>query len=345
MKRVRRGVVAMASVLWLVTMASSGSSAQTLPSQASPVADEHTHGPDGLELDRRGWPVVAASFGVDSHAYWESGDYDGQAFPADQPDLTPGLPMFHAIYVYPSDKPSRFGTYAAMFQADARAASGLLGGLYNRAIRMDERQAASGSHLLDITVHRSRYNSKQLAGSRQFNLVNDELAVKFSASNKKYMVWLDADSKYCGQGHLSQNTVRSAANPNEGRTLAMVYRPYSASVDDGTTGGFCRGRTLLHELGHTMGALQKVAPHAYDGAHCDDSGEDTMCYTSPSSVDTGRPDFDYKNDDYWDPVANPSYSTDYPDGPGGTLSWWTVNLSSFLCDAPTSCDVASTPKY
>lgn len=104
------------------------------------------------------------------------------------------------------------------------------------------------------------------------------------------------------------------------------------------TGGFCRGRTLRHELGHKLGALQSVAPHAYDGAHCNDSGEDTMCYTAATSVDTGGPDFDYNNDDYWDPAANPKL------GSQGRLPWWTANLSKFICPT-TGCGSPSTPVY
>ena len=343
MKGWRRGAAVVASIFGLVNLGAGISSAQTLPGQASPVADEHTHGPDGLDLDRRGRPTPAAGpYAVDAHAVWAEGQHDGALTTEDVADLSTA-PKFHAIYVYPSDKPTyattRFKTYASMFQADARAASELL---YGRAVRFDER----GSGMLDITVFRSRYNSKQLAGARQFNLVNDELlaaknadgTVKFDGVNKKYVVWLDAGSKYCGQGHLSQDRTRAPANRNEGRTLAIVYRPYD--LNDRSTGGFCRGRTLLHELGHTMGALQSGAPNAFDGAHCDDSGEDTMCYTSASSTDTGGPVFDYSNDDYWDPMANPAL------GSNTKLSWWTVNLSTFLCDTTSSCSQpASTPPY
>jgi hypothetical protein len=351
MRRWKRSAVAAASVVWLLNVAPAGSSAQTLPSQASLVAVEHTHGPDGLELDGRDRPG-ATTYAVDEPAPWRGTDYDGLAPTADQADgARAGQPMFHAIYLYPSDKQSypvtRFATYAAMFQADARDASKLLETLYGRAMRFDERTSALGQPMLDITVVRSQYNSKQLAGTNQFSLVNNDLATKFAAPNKKYMVWLDAGSQYCGQGNLSQDATRIAGNANEGRTQAIVYRPYTASVNDGTTGGFCRGATLRHELGHTLGALQKVAPHAFDGAHCNDSAEDTMCYRSATTRDTGGPAFDYNNDDYWDPLANPSYGPAYPvTAPGGKLGWWTVNLSAFLCNTPTSCDAAtSTPQY
>jgi hypothetical protein len=352
MKRWQRGAVAIGSAVWVLGAASSWAGAQALPPQASPVAIEHTHGPDGLELDRRGRPGAAATYEVDNPAPWSALDYDGMAPTTDQPDgARAGLPMFHAIYLYPSDKhdypATRFATYAAMFQADARDASKLLETLYGRAIRFDERTSVLGKPMLDITVVRSQYTSKQLAGANQWTLVNNDVTAKFNAPSKKYVVWLDAGSQYCGQGNLTQDSTRSAANGSEGRALAIVYRPYTAYLNDGTTGGFCRGRTARHEMGHTMGALQSVAPHAFDGAHCNDSGEDTMCYTSATTPDTGGPAFDYNNDDYWDPAANPSYGALYPaTAPNGKLGWWTVNLSSFLCNTPTSCDVrTSAPAY
>lgn len=344
MKRSRRVAVAVVAVAGVLYVAPTGSSAQTLPSQASPVAEEHTHGPDGLELDRRGRPSAAEAYLVDAPAPWTDGQHDEALNEVDVHDgVREGLPMFHAIYIYPSDKASRFTQLASMFQADARDSSRLLEMEYQRAIRFDER----GS-MLDITVFRSRYNSKQLAGARQFNLVHDELLANgFSKSNKKYVVWLDAASKYCGQAHLSQDTRRISTNANQGRSLAIVYRPYA--MTDPTSGGFCRGRTLRHELGHTMGALQSVAPHAYDGAHCNDSNEDTMCYVSATSTDTGPADFDYRNDDYWDPAANPNYATRYgtaypANALAGRLAWWTVNLSAFICDGPTqdSCNLSTT---
>jgi hypothetical protein len=148
------------------------------------------------------------------------------------------------------------------------------------------------------------------------------------------VVWLDAGSQYCGQGELYQDTRRSGVNNNDKRTTAIIYRPYDPA--DPSTGGFCRGRVVLHELGHNLGALQQVAPHAFDGAHCNDSAEDVLCYTSQTTLDTGPPAFDYGTDDYWDPAD-------------GKLPWWTANLSRFLCPAvagaTVDCGVPSTPNY
>lgn len=334
--RVRRLVVG-GALLPVTLVAGLSGQAASLPPEASPVGEEHahTHGPDGLGLDPRGRPAPAAApYAVDAPAPWNAGEYDKNAYVTDQPDLT-SLPTFHAIYMYPADQQSRFSTYAAMFQADARGASALLNRLYGRGVRFDMRDAGAPAVLLDITVVRSKWKARQLSGGNQFSLVANELAAKgFNAPNKKYAVWLDAGSQACGQGHLYQDTRRTNANYNERSTTAIVYRPYNPG--DTSSGGFCRGRTLLHELGHNMGALQKDAPHSFDDAHCNDSAEDIMCYTSATSLDTGDPAFDYKNDDYWDPIAA---------GGSTKLEWWTVNLSKFVCPPAGDCSRANTPEY
>jgi hypothetical protein len=91
---------------------------------------------------------------------------------------------------------------------------------------------------------------------------------------------------------------------------------------------------VRHEIGHTLGALQSHAPHAFDGAHCNDAIEDTMCEGPAPRRGHGRRGdqyFDFGNDDYWSP-------------PGGTpLGWWTLDLSRFLCFDP-ACNVAQEAK-
>ena len=338
MARVRRVAVTAALALMLLVLVLPGE-ASSLPEQSSPVGREHahTHGPDGLELYRPRGQAPAAAYEVDATASWAASQYDGQVFAADQPDLTK-LPTVHFVYVHPSDQPSRFATYAAMLQADARDASALLTTLYGRGIRLDERSRTDRRKgtFVDITVVQSTHTAARLAGTDQFSLVADELWARgFTNPNKKYAAWLDAGSRYCGQGELWGDDRRKPDNANERRTTAIVYRPYDPTNADG---GFCRGRTLRHELGHNLGALQAAAPNEFDGAHCDDSAEDTMCYTSVATTDTGGPAFDFGNDDYWDPVANPALRST------AKLGWWTVNLSKYVCPK-AGCRAASTPEY
>lgn len=333
-KLVLGGVLTVALAATLLVPSVSPASA--LPPQANDRGEERanenaqTHGPDGRDLDGRGRggkpgtdPGVApaAPYDVDTRAPWTPSQYDGKEFATDQADLT-REPQFHAIYVYPSDRPSRFQQFAAMFQADAAQASARLSKLYGRGLRLDYRAGP----VLDVTVVKSAKTYATLSGSTQFNVLRNELTNRglLSDPNKKYVAWLDAGSNYCGQGEIYNDARRSNDNYNQRKTFSAVYRPYATS--DPETGGFCRGRTLAHELGHNMGALQPKAPNAFDGAHCDDSAEDVMCYASRTTFDSGTEAFDYRNDDYWDP-------------PGGALPWWTVNLSKYVC--PANCSVTA----
>jgi hypothetical protein len=316
-------------------------SAHHLPEQAADRAVVQTHGPDGLRLDPRGPAAADAPYDVDAHAPWAASQWDGGTFTTDQPDLTT-LPTVHAIYMYPSDKPSRFSQFAAMFQADARDASRLMG--HGRAVRWDERLGADGiTRYVDITVIRSSQRSNKLGGANQFSLVGKELSNRgFTNPNKKYAVWLDANSRYCGQGQFYQDPTRAPSNYNERRLYGVVYRPYATG--DPLTGGFCRGRVLMHELGHTMGAVLSNAPNESDGAHCNDSAEDVMCYRTSNPPDTGSAIFDYSSNDYWDPAADPSIAPEDPRY-GTKLGWWTVNLSRFLCPTSDTCSQPNNPAY
>lgn len=292
---------------------------------------------DGASID----PLVPF-YDVDAHADWSPDEYDGAVFTQDAPDLT-SLPTVHAVYIVGWDAPNRFTELAAMFQADARQASERQHELYGRHIRFDERLGTDGRRYVDITVVVSQYTTGQLSLPYvQFGLVRSELRrVGLTDPDKKYAVWLDGPSFACGQAELHRDTRRSPANGNERSTIAIVYRNYARSpgggMGDVDGGGFCRGRTLHHELGHAFGAVQRPAPNNFDGAHCDDSAEDVMCYKGPALEDTGGPVFDYGNDDYWDPAANPL-------GSSRKLGWWTVNLSRFICPR-AGCHLPNTHAY
>jgi hypothetical protein len=140
---------------------------------------------------------------------------------------------------------------------------------------------------------------------------------------RNYLVWIDgpAPDGACGQATSYDDPARDPANLNNlGGKVAIVFP---------NGGGFCSSNTVRHEIGHNLGALQPVAPSAFDGAHCDDAYEDTMCYSQAPRVASGQRGqyFDYGNDDYWDPPQ------------GGALPWWTANLNRFLCPDP-ACNVA-----
>lgn len=291
----------------------------------------HSHA-DGPGIDHHGKRPSAAMGDVyTTPTTWSASEYDGKQLATDAPDLMDAakLPQFHAVYMYPSDGVNRFAQFAAKFQADARATSSALGTWYGRGLRWDERLGSDGStRFLDITVVKAKANTRTLAGSKQFSTVQSELTTKgLTNSNKKYLVWLDASSSYCGQSSISKDASRSVSNLNNRRTTAVVYRYKGYSQTDPTTGGWCGWGTALHEMAHSLGAVQSVAPNIADYTHCDDNANDILCgYASTIPYDASKPRlFDYGNDDYWDPAADPS------SGSNARLGWWTVNLNRFVC--------------
>jgi hypothetical protein len=259
-------------------------------------------------------------------------------------ELPNGEFRYHAVYAYPADGESHLRAHVDAIQTDAFQASALLESQYGRALRFDM-GTSCGQQYLDISAVRLPQTSAELAQlsnrpEATMDAVIDGLnAAGFEALSTRersrsrgelttnYIVWLDgpAPAGACGQATSYDDPTRDPANLNNlGGKVAVVF-------PDGD-GGFCSSNTVRHEIGHNLGALQPSAPHAFDGAHCDDAYEDTMCYsTAPMRANGSRGlYFDYGNDDYWDPPA------------GAPLGWWTVNLSRFLCP-DTTCNVPVQP--
>jgi hypothetical protein len=247
---------------------------------------------------------------------------------------------YHAVYMVPSDGADRFAQFAGAIQADALQASALLEAQYGRAIRFDM-GTSCGPEYLDITLVRTDRSTAELEAIAQtatgtFDAVSAALDAagletiaatdsyaRAAQRNRNYVVWLDGPGPAgsCGQAAIYDDPARTGNNLNNfGGKVALVFR--------NGAGAFCSSNAVRHEIGHNLGALQPGAPHAFDGSHCDDAYEDTMCYSRAPRVGSGQRGqfFDWGNDDYWDPPA------------GEPLPWWTVNLNRFLCPDAT-CNV------
>ncbi|MEA2468462.1 MAG: hypothetical protein QOJ57_2588 [Thermoleophilaceae bacterium] len=248
---------------------------------------------------------------------------------------------YHAVYMLSADAPNRFAALATTMQTDALQASSLLESSYGRAIRFDIGTSCGPSYL-DISVVRMTQTSAEMTALARtsngtFDAVSktlddagfttiqprDSLATA-AARTRNYLVWLDAPAPAgsCGQAAIYDDPSRAQDNLNNfGGKAAIVFRNGSAA--------FCSSNAVRHEIGHNLGGLQPVAPHAFDGAHCNDAYEDTMCYSnSPQVGDGGRGEFfDYGNDDYWSL-------------PGAPLAWWTVDENRFLCP-DTTCNMVT----
>ena len=130
--------------------------------------------------------------------------------------------------------------------------------------------------------------------------IMSELRTRFNSTTENYAVYYDADLQTmaaCGQGQFNPDTTDSGANRNNtGGHYAIVYN--------------CGFDTLVHEMGHTLGAVQAGAPNSTGtGSHCWQAW-DFMCYNDQGSTDP-EPDtlsydcmdythFDCRHDTYFD---------------------------------------------
>jgi len=292
-----------------------------------------THGPDRAPRET----ARASSVARFSQA---AATWCGEVIAADDKVHEPNQAAyrFHVVYALPSDGQNRLPAVAAGLQADARQASSFMAARFGRAVAFDN-GTKCGPQYLDITTIRLPVDTQtlnRLAGTSSGVIAVVADALKAAglpvaevgeeptgeAARTNYLVWLDGPEpdQYCGQATLSLDRRRRQDNENNfGGKVAAIFR-------DGE--GFCGPSTVLHEIGHTLGAVQPRS--AGDGnwtGHCSDEAEDVMCDASaPALGDPGaaRDRLDTANDDYWDPSSGPA------------LGWWTLNLSRFICP-DTSC--------
>lgn len=127
-------------------------------------------------------------------------------------------------------------------------------------------------------------------------ILSDLKAKGYNKANEKYAVWYDASmgGGIAGQGNYYKDQRDSASNYNNGYAAL-----YAVSYDYTT-------ETLLHEIGHAMGAVQDGAPHSTGAGHCWEAS-DVMCYNDRGPKDrpllqtcTGTRPFDCAHDDYFD---------------------------------------------
>jgi hypothetical protein len=191
-----------------------------------------------------------------------------------------------AVYAHPGDMASRYGAVAAAIRGyaaanvdDVVAASAAeTGG--SRTVRF----VTDASCQLDVDEVRL-----SAAGDDTFpNTIKELRALGYTRPDRKYLVWMDTppgrSSVYCGISQLYYDETDAVSNLNNGHP--SVQGMFSR-VDAG-----CWGSTgtpyEAHELMHSLGAVQRNAPHSTNrfpppaGAHCTDN-YDVMCYDDDGS--------------------------------------------------------------
>lgn len=239
-------------------------------------------------------------------------------------DLYAKAPRIKLIYAYPADRANRFVTYAPTIQANAKTASDQVaaenGNL--KTLRFDV-GTSCGSEYADILSFRlpdARSAYYTAGGDVDIDAVVADLPLSSpSGSIRNYAVYLDhLDDPYAaGLGYLPLDDTHGPSNDtNAGGWGAFLL---GASAFD--------AHVLLHEIGHTLGAVQDSAPHSSGAGHCTDE-YDVMCYSDggpggPLTFPCAPPErFDCGGDDYLDPTpAASSYLATH----------WNLYDSAFLC--------------
>ena len=154
------------------------------------------------------------------------------------------------------------------------------------------------------------------------NTVSELKAMGYNRPDRKYLVWADANV-LCGVGSVYSDSRPGLNNVNNG------YAPMFARVD-----AACWGYAEGHELMHTLGSVQRGAPHATANGHCWDESDD-MCYdddgNGPATMQTLCPGrnsalFDCNHDDY--------FYAGVPPASNWLATHWNTFNSSWILSGP-----------
>jgi hypothetical protein len=241
-------------------------------------------------------------------------------------------PTVKLVYAHPAGRPSRLRHFAPILQANAAVISRFVaeasGG--RKTVRFDL-GTRCGPQFADIQVVRLRHRASHYRGDDGLPTVEGDapLRTELRAATRrqraqKLLVFADGlhpagpgELTVSGQtDDLPQDSTPGPRNAaNRGGNLAVVFGPDRALPPQDADG--FESRMFLHELLHTLGAVQEGAPHATVGGHCYD-GSDVLCYrdnTARSALYTeracdaiggaiGQP-LDCGGDDYFNPAPEP----------------------------------------
>lgn len=207
---------------------------------------------------------------------------------------------FQMIYARPLDQASRLSSLQDAFLSDAASAQSRVAGQAPSAPKRPRLFCG----ITDVQTGRlsAAYGSDPLP-----SLMTDLAAKGYNRTDRKYLVWWDGGMHpfACGEGTFVDDEQPGQANGNNaGPDYAFVYKPQAGG------GPFCGWPTVLHEIGHTLGAVLHGAPNATANWHCRDEN-DVMCYDDGSGQPTftacqgTTQHFDCNGDDYFNPSPPP----------------------------------------
>lgn len=259
-------------------------------------------------------------------------------------------PQVRVVYARPTGATDNFAAQANDIQADVQAILNRLAAdsaPSPRTIRFDLKPCNATELHVDIQNVVLPKTAQQYQDGATYDLLRADLdaaTAEAVGARVNYLAYVDGVTEPGASGQADVPLDDSAGRSNganRGHLFAVLYDPPFGSATADST----RRATFLHELAHTLGAVQDSAPNSSGAGHCVDEA-DIMCYddddTGPTETtlvcDTGATPFtfdelfDCNGDDYWNPAP----------AAGSYLAGnWNTYDSDFLC--PTAeCDATLT---
>jgi hypothetical protein len=296
-------VLRSAGVLALVALAGAcGPSLALAPDAATPDACEPQHVP-GLGtacLLRPGLYRLVLRDGTVLHTHGpDPAADDGAGFGPDAPRDAPlcaDAPHMHVLYGYPTGSRDRSADVVKEIREAVRRMNAVMraDAMESGGVTADYRVKCDAEAQIAVDSFQGPATGSSPYTVDFDNVVGAARAAGFGAPATNYLVFYDGAPQpgICGVGSNSQDDRLAANNGNlKGPNYALVFD------------GCWSGRTPMHENGHNMGAVQRLAPFSDLSGHCLE-GYDVMCYTGEVlPLCAGRTRFDCNHDTYFS--ANP----------------------------------------
>jgi hypothetical protein len=270
-----------------------------------------------------------------------SGPFCGAERFSDAPGAAGDAPHIKVVYAYASDVGDRFALFGTAIQLYTKAAAAKVALSSDKTLRLD-RGSSCGSAFLDIQTVALGHPVASYASRSVLDDIQSRLPDRPGVN---YLVFVDFGLPVlsAAAGSWAQDDSRWATN-----AANLPAHSRYAYLEGGGADFFGSEQAasqyadqVLHEVLHTLGAVQPSAPHFSGGAHCYELF-DVMCYTPKDGTadvflrdceivgeapNPGKP-LDCGNDDYFNPSP----------APGSYLAGhWNLYDSGFLCTL-TRCD-------
>ncbi len=239
------------------------------------------------------------------------------------------------VYAYPRGGSDRFGVYSDLIQRDVEAARVFYARESGGAVipRFDLGTACGPSYVDVRKVELPRPREGYPADAARAALVLAQDLSNLLGPDRDYLVYVDGLASSGDATGVATMASDDSAGPDN-RAASGGF--FGFVIGDGSP-AFNRARTLtaIHELTHTLGAVQDSAPHSTGAGHCFDE-QDVMCYDDggprvPHPLPRPRcsadplPRLDCGRDDYFAPT---------PPANSYLARHWNVARSPFLCGEP-----------